>query len=189
MPATHTLTVTTADGTEERKVNGGERLILKAGPDLRSYKVKDLSSVVVDDPGEGSVRLFIGAPGVGFSRAHGAVRLEVGSEKWQLSELLHFELKPIPAVKPPEPEPLPNVWELIDEGGNVVGETPALTSAELAGQSFLDDDDPRRWEIGGLAPRGRTWRLDDERIVSVRRKGFSVEEPAEEPVAEEVGAV
>ena len=93
----HQLRVVTADGAHERKVDGAERLLLKAGGTLLSWKVSDLGTVIVDELGAGARIQIVDSEGKGqYRRIAPSGRFELGEERWQVGELMAFELTRIP---------------------------------------------------------------------------------------------
>jgi hypothetical protein len=117
MAKTHVLRVVTADGIVERKVDGTERLILKAGGAMTSYPVKELSSVLVDElGGEGGRVLVVDANGRGrYAHVAASARFELGEDRWQVSALMAFRLALIPPKQ--EEPPAPRVVRVSFEDG------------------------------------------------------------------------
>ena len=180
MAKTHQLVVRDADGERERKVDHAARLLLKAGPDLLSWKVSELESVVFEPGYEGGGAVcFVPKVGGGYwRRVAGTARLELGDERWQISDLAAFVLtrtpKPVEAPAPPSRvfriRYLDGREEVLEvAGGQVKGRIYDLTPAD--GLGFQD---------------GRAWgaMLDD--IDTIERVGPEDLETAEE--LEEVSA-
>jgi hypothetical protein len=83
---------------------------------MKSWKVSELASVVVDECDGATARVSIidadGRSAYPPSRIFGAARLELGGDRWQVGDLLGFRLLAIPPEPEPAPEPVSSTFRV-----------------------------------------------------------------------------
>ena len=159
---THTLIVETGEGVTERVVDAQERLLVRVGAALNSWKVGELRRVQVEHAyGDEQIVLYVDTFKRGGSYTpivRGGV-VELGEDRWPVTDLVSLVLEPIPATDEPEAEPQSNsrTWLLRrTDGSEEIVEV--LGAAELRGS--LDPSVP-------LAEGG--WGVDLEHVLSLER--------------------
>ena len=167
MAKTHTLTAVAAGGDVQRKVDGAERVIVKTGKTLESFKVGELDSLTIEPVLERMC--VIDRDGRGrYQPLWPGSRVDVGEDRWPVAELASFRLELIP--KPVEaPTPLPSPFVEVTYLPDSVGHVRPPEIVELAGgmlSGVVYDLGP---EHGLDWSSGRPWGVYWNAVATARR--------------------
>jgi len=103
---THVLTLVNGNGKESRKLHGTERLLLRTGPNLTSWRVGELErfSLQHGEDGASPFAYIHDKRGARFEVLPPGASVQLGDDRWPVSELFELVLERIP--EPVEPEAL-----------------------------------------------------------------------------------
>jgi len=163
MAKTHTLVAVAAGGDVQRKVDGAERVIIKTGRTLESFKVGELDSLTIEPVLERM--LVIGRDGRGrYQPLWPGSRVDVGEDRWPVAELASFVLTLIP--KPVElAAPLPSrIWEVTYLDPARAPDVVEVAGGKVDGTIFdLTPADGMDWSSG------RPWGAYLDGVATMRR--------------------
>jgi hypothetical protein len=178
MAKTHTLRAVFGGELVERKVDATERLLVKTGGTLESFKIGELAAAEYGTWGD-SVQITTDDGRGRFIRLGPGSRLELGEDRFPVAELGSFLLSPIPKPAEPEPAPISRTFlvRFLDGREEVV---ELAGSPEIRGTVYPGGE-AMGWEVGWN--EGKPWgvRLDDvDTFERIEPEGLAQEEPAEE---------
>jgi len=140
----HSVVIENGSGLDERRIDGRERLLLRKGRELRSFKVSELVYFKVHPAfnDEHVVLEMCDARGGTWEQLPRGARIELGDESWAAGDLISFHLQ-----KDPEPVEVTRPYA---EGTWLVHHVSGATT-HLEGVVRFESLSEYVWSDGGLA--------------------------------------